>query len=70
MAIIGDFTDPKDTKRPNKDPILVSTHIFKLVIVAEYPSKIYFSSTVCLNNVYGIFSLIFINDVLDMLVKI
>ena len=69
MAIIGDFTDPKGTKCPNKDLLLVSTHMFKLVIVAEHPSKICFSSTVCPNNVCGIFSLLFINDVLDMLIK-
>ena len=69
MAIIGDSIDPKGTKRPNKDLILVSTHMFKLVIVAEHPLKIYLFSTVRPNNVCGIFSFFFINDVLDVLVK-
>ena len=69
MATIGDFTDPKGTKRPNKNPILVFIHMFNPVIVAEYFSKICLSSTVCPNNIYGIFSLFFINDVLDILIK-
>ena len=69
MAIIGDSTDPKGTKRPNEDPILVSTHMFKSVIVAEHLSKICFPFNVRPNNVYSIFSLFFINNVLDMLVK-
>ena len=69
MATIEDSTDPKDTKRRNKDLILVSVHMFKLVIAAERSSKICFPSTVRPNNVYGIISLFFINNVLNMLVK-
>ena len=69
MAIIGDSTDPKGTKRPNKNLILVSVHMFKLVIVAEHPSKICLPSTVRPNNAYGIFSLFFTNNVLNMLIK-
>ena len=69
MVIIGDFIDLEDTKRPNKNLILVSTHMFKLVIVAEYFSKIYLPSTVRPNNIYGIFPLFFINNMLDILVK-
>ena len=69
MATIGDSTDPKGTKRPNEDPILVSAHMFKPVIVAERLSKICLPFTVRPNNAYSIFSLFFINDVLDILVK-
>ena len=69
MATIRDSTDPKCTKRPNKDLILVSTHMFKLVIITEYSLKICLTSTVRPNNIYSIFSLFFTNDVLDILIK-
>ena len=69
MATVGDFTDPKGTKRPNKNLIVVSTHTFKYVIIAERPSKISLSLNISSDNIYGIFSLFFINDVLEMLAK-
>ena len=69
MATIGDSTDPKGTKRPNKDPILVSAHIFKPIVVTERPSKIYLPLSVRSNDTYGIFSLFFTNDVLAMIIK-
>ena len=69
MATVGDSTDPKDTKRPNKNLIIVSAHIFKPVIVAERLSKIYFPLNISPNNVYNIFSLFFINNVLEILAK-
>ena len=69
MATVGDSTNPKSTKRPNKDPIIVSTHTFKPVVVAEHPSKIYLPLNISPNNAYGIFSLFFINNVLEMLAK-
>ena len=69
MATVGDSTDPKGTKRPNKNPIIVSTHTFKPIVVTERPSKIYLPLNISFDNVYGIFSLFFINDVLEMLAK-
>ena len=69
MATVGDSTDPKGTKRPNEDPIIVSVHTFKPVVVAERPSKICLPLNISPDDVYGIFSLFFTNDVLEMLVK-
>ena len=69
MATVGDSTDPKGTKRPNEDPILVSAHIFKPVVVIERPPKICFSLNVYSNDACGIFSLFFTNDVLNILIK-
>ena len=46
MAITGDPTDPRGTKRPNKDLILVSTHIFRPVITIEYLYKVCLSSRI------------------------
>ena len=45
MAIIRNFIDPNGTKHPNKNPILVSIYMFKLVIVIERLLKICFPST-------------------------
>ena len=69
MAIVRDFTDPKGTRRLDNSPIIVSAHRFKPIAVVEYPSKIYLSLTIRPNNICGIFSLFFNNDVLDILVK-
>ena len=67
IAIIGDSTDPMSTKRP--DLILVFIYVFKLVIVAERFLKICFPFIIRLNNIYGIFFLSFINDVLNIIIK-
>ena len=40
MEITGDPTDPRGTKRPLEDPILVSTHVFRPVIVVNRPPKV------------------------------
>ena len=69
MAIIGDSINPKGTKRPNKDLILVSTHTFRPVAVAERPYKAYLPLNIYPDNVYGIFSLFFTNNVLEAIVK-
>ena len=69
MAIVEDSTDPKGTKRSNRNLLLVPTHIFKPVVVIERPPKIYLPLNIDSNDVYGIFSLFFINDVLDILIK-
>ena len=69
MATIGDSIDPKGTKRPNKNSILVSAHIFRFVTVAECLCKAYLPSNIRPNNIYGIFSLFFINDVLEAIGK-
>ena len=69
MATVGDSTDPKGTKRPNKNPIIVSTHTFKLIVVTERPSKICLPLNISPADAYGIFSLFFTNDVLEMLAK-
>ena len=69
MAIIGDPTDPQGTKRPNKDLILVYTHTFKPVIVADYSSKPCLPSNIPASNIYSIFSLFFTNNVLKIIVE-
>ena len=69
MTIIRDFIDPKSTKRLNKNLILISAHIFRPVAVTERPYKVYLSLNICSNNVYSIFSLFFINDVLKAIAK-
>ena len=69
MVTTGDFTDLRGTKRPNKDPIQLSTHIFKFVIITEYPCKVCLLLNIQPDDIYGIFSLFFSNTVLDMLVK-
>ena len=69
IATIGDSTDPKGTRRPDKDPILVSAHTFKPIIVIECPSKIYLPLNIWPNDVYGIFSLFFTNDMLAMIAE-
>ena len=69
MAVIRDPTDPRSTKRLLKDPIVESTHIFRLVIIIERSSKVYLPLDICPNNAYRIFSLFFNNAVLAVLVK-
>ena len=69
MATIGDSTDPKGTKRPNKDSILVSTHTFRPIAVAERLYKAYLPSNIRPNNIYSIFSLFFTIDVLETITK-
>ena len=69
MATTGDPTDPRGTKRLNKDPILVSTHIFKPVIIIKYPCKVCLSSHIQPNNTYSIFSLFFTYKVLTIIIK-
>ena len=69
MAIVGDFTDPQGTKRPNKDLILKFTHIFKLIIVIYYSSKPNLPTNISPVNVYDIFSLFFTNNILETIIK-
>ena len=69
MATTGDPTDPRGTKRPNKNLILVSSHTFRPVIVAEYLCKVCFPSNIYSKDIYNIFSLFFNNEVLSMLIK-
>ena len=69
MATTEDSTDPRGTKRPNKNPIQLSTHTFKPIIITEYPCKVYLPSNVQPNNTYSIFSLFFSNTVLNVLIK-
>ena len=69
MAIIKNSTDPKNTKRPNKNPILVSTYIFNLVIIAERSPRIYLPESISPKNIYSIFSLFFTNDILETITK-
>ena len=69
MATVGDPTDPRGTKRPNKDPILVSTHTFRLVIVIERSCKVCFPPEICSDDIYDIFSLFFSDKVLTIIIK-
>ena len=69
MAIIRDFIDPQSTKYPNEDLILESTHIFKLIIVTDYPLKLNLPTNISPINIYGIFSLFFTNNILGTITK-
>ena len=69
MPVVGDPTDPNGTKRPDEKPISVSTHTFKPVVVAERPSKICLPSNIRPDDPYGIFTLFFTNDVLEIFVE-
>ena len=69
ITITGDPTDPRGTKRPNKDLILVSSHTFRPVIVAEYPCKVCLPLNIYPKDIYSIFSLFFNNKVLSILIK-
>ena len=69
MATTGDPTDPRGTKRPNEDPILVSAHTFRPVITIERPCKVCLPSHIQPNDAYGIFSLFFTHEVLAVIVK-
>ena len=69
MAITGDPTDPRGTKRLNKNLILESLYIYRLIKVVKYPSKICLSANICFNDVYGIFSLFFNDEVLNIIIK-
>ena len=69
MATTGDPTDPRGTKRPNEDPIQLSAHTFKPVIITERPCKVCLPSNIQPDDAYGIFSLFFSDTVLDVLVK-
>ena len=69
MATTGDPTDPRGTKRPNKGPILETSHTFKPIIVAERPAKIYLPLNIRPNNPFGIFSLFFNKEVLNVIIK-
>ena len=69
MATVGDLTDPRDTKRPYKNPISVSVDIFKPILVPEHHAEVCFPPNIYPNNVYGILSLFFSRDVLDVIIK-
>ena len=69
MATVGDPTDPRGTKRPCEDPISVSVDEFKPVIMSDRPAEVCLPPDVRPNDAYGIFSLFFSKDVLDVLVK-
>ena len=69
MATTGDPTDPRGTQRPKEDPIRQSAHIFKPIIVSDYPCKVCLPPNIQPNNVCGIFSFFFNNTVLDVLVQ-
>ena len=69
IATTGDPTNPRDTKRPNKDLILVSSHTFRPIIVTECLCKVCLPSNIYPKNVYDIFSLFFNNEVLSVLIK-
>ena len=69
IATIGDPTDPRDIKRPCKNLISVSIDIFKFILVPECYAEVCLPPNFCLNNMYGIFSLFFSRDMLDVIIK-
>ena len=69
MPIVGDFTDPQSIKRLNNNPILASTYICKLIIIIEYFLRLYSLLNTFSKNIYGIFSLFFTNNMLEIIVK-
>ena len=62
-------TDPRGTRRPCKDPISVSVDEFKPVIVPKHPATACLPANVKPNDAYGVFSLFFTKDVLNVLIK-
>ena len=69
MATVGDSTDPQGTRRPNEDPLLDIVHTFQPVVVADRPPKLCLPSNVPPNDAYGIFSLFFTNEVLEIIAE-
>ena len=69
MATVGDPTDLRGTKRLYKDLIFISVDVFKSILVPEYYTEVCLPLNICSNNVYGIFSLFFSRDVLDVIIK-
>ena len=70
MATVGDPTDPRGTKCPCKDPISVSVDVFKPILVPEYYAEVCLPPNIHPDNAYGIFSLFFSRDVLDVIMKL
>ena len=69
MATVGNLTDPRGTKHPCKDPISVFIDVFKPILVPERHAEVCFSPNIYPNNMYGIFSLFFSRDVLNVIIK-
>ena len=69
MAITGDPTDLRGTKRPLKDPVLECTNTFRPVVIINRPCNVNLPLNIQFNNIYSIFSLFFNNKVLNMLIK-
>ena len=69
MATTGDPTDPRGTKRPNEDPIHESLPTYRPIKVAKRPFKPCLPPHICFDDVYGIFSLFFNDEVLGVIIK-
>ena len=69
MAITGDSTDPRCTKRSNKGLILESLYIHKLLKVAKCLFKICLPSNIYSDDIYDIFSLFSNDEVLTLIIK-
>ena len=69
METTGDSTDPRGTKRPLEDPILVSTDVFRPVIVVNRPPKVCLPLHLQPSDAYGLFSLFFNDHMLDTIAK-
>ena len=69
MATTGDLTDLRGTQRPKKNLIYQSTHIFKFIIVSDYPCKVCLPPNIQPNNACSIFSLFFNIAVLNILIQ-
>ena len=68
ITTVGDSTDSRGTKRPNKDLIFIFCYLFKPVIIIDCLTKIYLPPDIYANNVYSIFFLFFTKEVLDIII--
>ena len=69
MATVGDLTDPRGTKRPCKNLISVFIDVFKPILIPEHFTEVCFPPNIYPENAYGIFSLFFSRDMLNVIIK-
>ena len=69
MATVSNPTDPRDTKRPYKDPISVSIDVFKPILVPEHHTEVCLPPNIYPDNAYRIFFFFYSRDVLNVIIK-
>ena len=66
---IGDITDPTGTLRPDEPTVEAATHKFRPIQVEERSQTVHLPRHIKPNDVYGIFSLFFDEQILAILVQ-